>query len=223
MTPGAGTAQLTSRVVRRRMRVGCAMRWGVRVDWERRCSKRRCSGRHKCRPYGASVALRRLNVVSRRLFCGVARRGAIHDARCRNGTIDQSRCASAAGAGCALRWGVRVDWGRRYYGRRCSGRHKCRPYGASVALWRLNVVSRRLFCGVARRGAIHDARCRNGTIDQSRCASADAGGLRVEGGVCGLGRAGVPGDGVPGGGVPSDGVPGDTSVAPTVRLLYCGG
>lgn len=40
--------------------VGCAMRWGVRVDWERRCSKRRCSGRHKCRPYGASVALRRL-------------------------------------------------------------------------------------------------------------------------------------------------------------------
>ena len=81
-------------------RSGCALR-AVCVDWGRRC-------RHKCRPYGASVALRRLNVVSRRLFCGVARRGA---ARCRNVTIDQSRCASAAGAGCALRWGVRVDWG----------------------------------------------------------------------------------------------------------------
>ena len=88
-------------------RVGCAMRWGVRVDWGRRCS-----GRHKCRPYGASVALRRLNVVSRRLFCGVARRGAIHDARCRNGTIDRSRCASAAGGGLRVEGGCAcVDWG----------------------------------------------------------------------------------------------------------------
>ena len=92
-------------------------------------------------------------------------------------------------SGCALR-AVCVDWGRRCSKRRCSGRHKCRPYGASVALRRLNVVSRRLFCGVARRGAIHDARCRNGTIDQSRCASAAGGGLRVEvGRACGLGAA----------------------------------
>ena len=87
--------------------------------------------------------------------------------------------------GLCVEGGVRADWERR-----CSGRHKCRPNGASVALRRLNVVSRRLFCGVARRGAIHDARCRNGTIDQSRCASADAGGLRDEvGRVCGLGAA----------------------------------
>ena len=75
MTPGAGTAQLTSRVVRRRMRVGCAMRWGVRVDWGVCVGwGRRCSGRHKCRPYGASVALRRLGGDKK---TGTALRGAV--------------------------------------------------------------------------------------------------------------------------------------------------
>ena len=43
-------------------------------------------------------------------------------------------------------------------------------------------VFRRLVCGVARGGAIHDARCRNGTCGRSRCVSVNAGGGRP---VCG--------------------------------------
>ena len=65
--------------------------------------------------------------------------------------------------------------------RRLSGRHKWRPYVCG----RLNVVSRWLFCGVARRGAIYDARCRNGTCGRSRCVSADAGGAAVGLRFCG--------------------------------------
>ena len=42
------------------------------------------------------------------------------------------------------------------------------------------VVLRWLFCGVVRGGAIHDARCRNGTCGRSRCVSTDAGGAMVE-------------------------------------------
>ena len=60
--------------------------------------------------------------------------------------------------------------------RRSSGRHKWRPY---VCGW-LIVVSRWLVCGVVRGGAIHDARCRNGTCGRSHCVSVDAGGASVE-------------------------------------------
>ena len=41
-------------------------------------------------------------------------------------------------------------------------------------------VFRWLVCGVARGGAIHDARCRNGTCGWSRCVSADVGGAMAE-------------------------------------------
>ena len=51
---------------------------------------------------------------------------------------------------------------------------------APLRLWRLNVVLCRLVCGVARGGAIYDARCRNGTCGRSRCVSVDAGGATVD-------------------------------------------
>ena len=108
----------------------------------------------------------RSTVVLRWSVRGVARRGAIHDARCRNGTIGRPRLASADVACCGrfvvLYWPVR---GVALVIRR----HKWRPY---VWGW-LNVVLRWLVRGVARRGAIHDARCRNGTIGRPRWASAD--------------------------------------------------
>ena len=109
MTPGAGTAHVVGRVVRRWMRAG-----------------------------------RRLNVVSRRLVCGVARGGAIHDARCRNGTCGRSRCVSvdAGGASVGSRFcGGRLRFfiGRFAALRRPSGRHKWRPYVCG----RLNAVLRR--------------------------------------------------------------------------------
>ena len=157
---------------------------------------RRSSGRHKWRPY----VCERSNVVLRRPFCGVARRGAIHDARCRNGTIGRPRWASADVACCGrfvvlrrssgcrkwrphvwgrlnvvLRWPfcgfasvvrasrvapVRLRGGRMLF---CGG-HPGVTSGAPTFAVRLNVVWRRPVRGVARRGAIHDARCRNGTI-----------------------------------------------------------
>ena len=159
--------------------------------------------------------------VFRRPVCGVAREGAIYDARCRNGTCGRSRCASVDVGGasvdcCFVAVGLwRRPWGRHSWRpvperhmwlaalrvggcgrggdwfvvlwrtfaafRRSSGRHKWRPY---VCGW-LNVVSRRLVCGVARRGAIHDARCRNGTCGRSRCVSADVGGATVGLRFCG--------------------------------------
>ena len=48
----------------------------------------------------APLRLRRLTVVLCRPVRGVARRGAIHDARCRNGTIGRPRLASADVACC---------------------------------------------------------------------------------------------------------------------------
>ena len=93
MTPGAGTAQSVSRVGRRQM-------WRVAAgSWfciGRFAALRRLSGRHKWRPH----VWERLNVVLRRPVRGVARRGAIYDARCRNGTIGQPRWASADVACC---------------------------------------------------------------------------------------------------------------------------
>ena len=145
---------------------------------------RRLSGRHKWRPYvcGGWFA------VFRRLVCGVARGGAIHDARCRNGTCGRSRCVSTDAGGAS------VDL------RHCVGRFAASSVGAPFmtpgagtahvvgrvacrrmrAGRRLVVVSRRLVCGVARGGAIYDARCRNGTCGRPRCVSTDAGGALVE-------------------------------------------
>ena len=56
---------------------------------------------------------------------------------------------------------------------------------APLRLWRLNVVLRWLVCGVVRGGAIHDARCRNGTCGRPRCVSVDAGGAAVGLRFCG--------------------------------------
>ena len=150
MTPGAGTAQSVGRVGHRQM-------WRVAVgSWfciGRFAALRRSSGRHKWRP----CVWERLNVVLRWPVRGVARRGAIHDARCRNGTIGRPRWASAYVACCGrfvvLYWPVR---GFAVVIRASQV--------APLRLRRLTVVWRRLVRGVARRGAIYDARCRNGTI-----------------------------------------------------------
>ena len=179
MTPGAGTAQSVGRV-------GCRQMW-------------RGDGRF---------------VVLYWPVRGVARRGAIYDARCRNGTIRRPRWASAYVA-CCGRFAVLL---RPVHGfvaagsRHCVGRPGvtsgvrafagrsnvvlCRPVCGFVSvirasqvaplrlgvveccfavvirasrvaplrLRRLTVVWRWLVRGVARRGAIYDARCWNGTI-----------------------------------------------------------
>ena len=125
MTPGAGTAQSVGRVGCRWMRASSV---GLQFCCGRFAALRRSSGRHKWRPYvwgWLNVVLRwssgrhewrpcvweRLTVVLRRPFCGVARRGAIYDARCRNGTICRPRLASADVACCGrfvvLYWPVR--------------------------------------------------------------------------------------------------------------------
>ena len=85
MTPGAGTAHVVGRVACRWMRAGRWLVCGV-------ASVIRAS-------QVAPLRLRRLNVVSRRSVCGVARGGAIHDARCRNGTCGRSRCVSTDAGG----------------------------------------------------------------------------------------------------------------------------
>ena len=179
MTPGAGTAHVVGRVACRRMRAG-----------------------------------RRLIVVLRRLVCGVARGGAIHDARCRNGTCGRSRCVSVDAGGAVVGlsfcggWFVaspvgapfmtpgagtahvvgRVACRRMRAGRRlvCGTASVIRASQvAPLRLRRLNAVLWWLVCGVARGGAIHDARCRNGTCGRSRCVSADVGGASVGLSFCG--------------------------------------
>ena len=75
MTPGARGAQ----------GVGCISHGGLRVFSGHPGRKRQSSGRHKWRPYVFSVGgcgLRRRSVRMRRAASGVARRGAIYDARC---------------------------------------------------------------------------------------------------------------------------------------------
>ena len=94
---------------------------------------RRSSGRHKCRPYGAgcsSTELRRSDGAGRwcRRHCGAttrdnARRGAIYDAQCQNGTTRPWHCV-----GRCTRWCRQIAILRR-----SSGRHKCRPYGAGYS------------------------------------------------------------------------------------------
>ena len=146
----------------------------------------------------APLRLWRMNVVSRRLVCGVARGGAIHDARCRNGTCGRSRCvlADAGGASVGLQffvgWFVASPVGAPFM---TPGAGTAHVVGRIACRWmragrRLIVVSRRLVCGVARGGAIYDARCRNGTCGRSRCASADAGGAAAGSRHC-VGHSGV--------------------------------
>ena len=131
MTPGAGTAHVVGRVACRRMRAG---RWLIVVLWRTFAAFRRSSGRHKWRPYVCGW----LNAVLWRLVCGVARGGAIYDARCRNGTCGRSRCVSVDAGGAAV--GLRFCGGWFAALRRSSGRHGWRPY---VCGW-LNAVLRRL-------------------------------------------------------------------------------
>ena len=200
MTPGAGTAQSVSRVGRRWMRASSV---GSQFCCGRFVVLRRSSGRHKWHPCvcgaveccfvvagswfcvghpgvtsGARAFAGRSNVVLRRLVCGVARRGAIYDARCRNGTIGWPRWASADVACCGrfavLYWSVRgiasVIRASQVAPLRLGVVECCfavvirASQVAPLRLRRLTVVWRRLVRGVARRGAIYDARCRNGTI-----------------------------------------------------------
>ena len=171
MTPGAGTAQSVGRVGHRQMwRVAA----GLRFCCGRFVVLRRSSRRHKWRPCVCGA----VNVVWRRLVRGVARRGAIHDARCRNGTIGRPRWVSVDVACCSrfavLYWPVRgiavVIRASQVAPLRLRAVECCfavvirASQMAPLRLRRLTVVWRRLVRGVARRGAIYDARCRNGTI-----------------------------------------------------------
>ena len=147
----------------------------MRAGGGRFAAPRRSSGRHKWRPYVCG----RLIVVSWWLFCGVARGGAIYDARCRNGTMwSVALCVGGCGRG--------VGWFVVLWRPVCGTASVIRASQvAPLRLRRLNVVSRRLVCGVARGGAIHDARCRNGTCGRSRCVSVDAGGATIGLSFCG--------------------------------------
>ena len=103
-------------------------------------------------PVGRVVRMCRCGGYSR----GDGRRGAIYDARCRHGTTRprhcSRRCTRCFRPIAALR--------------RLSGRHKCRPY-----VWRRYPAAlRRPARGDGRRGAIYDARCRNGTTRPRRCS-----------------------------------------------------
>ena len=117
MTPGAGTAQPVRGIVRGGVR-------GVSGQL------RRCVGL----PGDTSVAptfWRRHPAPLRRPAGGDGRRGAIYDARCRNGTPRPRHCAMR----CARRFRPIAAL------RRSSGRHKCRPY-----VWRRHSAAlRRLF------------------------------------------------------------------------------
>ena len=162
MTPAVFRASQVAPLRLRRLTV--VLRWPVRGFVA--VGSRHCGG-HPGVANGARAFAGRSNVVLCRPVRGVARRGAIHDARCRNGTIGRPRWASADVAG---RRPVRgfVLAGSWF----CVGRPGV-ANGARAFAGRSNVVLCRPVRGVARRGAIHDARCRNGTIGRPRWASAD--------------------------------------------------
>ena len=130
MTPGAGTAHVVGRVACRRMRAGRRLivvsRWLIcGISSVIRASQ------------VAPLRLRAVECCFSWLFCGVARGGAIHDARCRNGTCGRSRCVSVDAGGASV--GLSFCGGRFAALRRSFGRHKWRPYVCG----RLNAVSRR--------------------------------------------------------------------------------
>ena len=171
---------------------------------------RRSFGRHKCRPY----VWRRHSAALRRPAGGDGRRGAIYDARCRNGTTRPRRCSRRC-ARCFRSIAVL---------RRLSGRHKCRPY-----------VGRRYPAALRRSFGRH--KCRPYILAAVSCGIAsvvwaviDVGAPFMTPGagtarpVRGIARGGVRG--VSGQLRRCGGFPGDTSVAPTfwdVRPRYCGG
>ena len=136
----------------------------------------------------APLRLWRLNVVSRRLVCGVVRGGAIHDARCRNGTCGRSRCVSVDAGGAGGGWFAVFRWlvcgvarGGAIHDARC--RNGTCGWSRCVSADVGGAMAECCFASVglqrSRGGAIHDARCRNGTCGRSRCVSADAGGAAV--------------------------------------------
>ena len=165
--------------------------------------------------------------VVRRPARGDARRSAIYDARRRNGTTRPRHCV-----GRCTRWCRQIAISRR-----SSGRHKCRPYVAgcsSAESRRTDGAGRwcRRHCGAttrddARRGAIYDARCRNGTTRSWHCVGRCARWCRkiailrrtdratqVSPLRCGVFVHDIAAD-----------RPGDTSVAPTLRgarSRHCG-
>ena len=108
----------------------------------------------------APLRLRRLTVVWRRLVRGVARRGAIYDARCRNGTIGRPRWASAYVA-CCGRFAV-------LYWPFCGIASVIRASRvAPLRLRRLNVVLCRPVCGFAsviRASQVAPVRLRGGRM-----------------------------------------------------------
>ena len=119
-----------------------------------------------------------------------ARRGAIYDTRCQHGTTRPRHCV-----GRCTRWCRKIAILRRSSGRhkcrpyvavcssaelrRSSGRHKCRPYVVGCSSTELRrtdgagavvpAALRRTTRDDARRGAIYDARCRNGTTRPWHC------------------------------------------------------
>ena len=131
MTPGAGTARPVRGVVRGSVRDvsgqlrrcdGCSR--GVSGQL-RRCDG--CSGDTSVAPTFGGGIPRRCDGYSR----GDGRRGAIYDARCRNGTTRPRRCSRR----CTRCFRPIAAL------RRLSGRHKCRPY-----VWRRHPAAlRRLF------------------------------------------------------------------------------
>ena len=116
----------------------------------RRCDG--CSGDTSVAP----TFWRRHPAPLRRPAGGDERRGAIYDARCRNGTTRPRHCSRR----CTRRFRPIAAL------RRSSGRHKCRPYVGR----RHPAALRRPARGDGRRGAIYDARCRNGTPRPRHCA-----------------------------------------------------
>ena len=146
MTPGAGTAQSVGRVGRRWMRASSV---GLQFCCGRFAALRRSSGRHKWRP----CVWERLNVVLRWLVRGFA--SVIRASQVAPPRLGAVECCFAVAV---LRF--------------CVGRPGVTS-GAPTFAGRSNVVLRWLVRGVARRGAIHDARCRNGTIGRPRWVSVD--------------------------------------------------
>jgi|GEM_PF-5632497 len=109
MTPGAGTAHVVGRVACRRMRAGrrpvCGTASVIRASQVAPLRLRAvecCFASVIRASQVAPLRLRRLNAVLWWLVCGVARGGAIHDARCRNGTCGRSRCVSADAGGAVV-------------------------------------------------------------------------------------------------------------------------
>ena len=138
MTPGAGTARPVRGIVR----------GGVcDVSGQLRCCVG-CSGDTSVAPTLGGGILRRCGGCSR----GDRRRGAIYDARCRNGTTRPRHCARRCTRCFRPIAALRRSFGRHkcrpYVAgcssaalRRFSGRHKCRPY-----VWRRYPAAlRRLF------------------------------------------------------------------------------